>query len=145
VNGIESAPEPGSSKLLGWLLNPYLLILVGALLNTAGELFLKLGANSEAHIGGWAGAMGLTPLLSGWTWLGIISYVTSFLTWLSVLRTIPLSVAFPLINVVHVFVPIGAAVFLHETVPLKRWAGITLIILGILAIMKPVAHAEDKL
>jgi undecaprenyl phosphate-alpha-L-ara4N flippase subunit ArnE len=127
------------------LINPYLLILLGALLNTTGELFLKVGANTEAHLGGWAGAAGLTPLLSGWTWIGIVSYVLSFVTWLHVLRTIPLSVAFPLINVIHVFVPIGASIFLHEHVSLKRWAGISLIILGVLAIMKPVARAEEKL
>lgn len=127
------------------LVNPYFLILVGALLNTAGELFLKRGASTEAHVGGVAGAMGLTPLLSGWTWVGIVSYVLSFLTWLRVLRTIPLSIAFPLINVVHVFVPVGASIFLHEHVSLTRWAGITLIILGVLAIMKPVAKAEEKL
>jgi multidrug transporter EmrE-like cation transporter len=127
------------------LVNPYFLILIGALLNTAGELFLKRGASTEAHLGGVAGAMGFTPLLSGWTWVGIVSYVLSFLTWLSVLRTIPLSIAFPLINVVHVFVPIGASIFLHEQVSLKRWLGISLIILGVLAIMKPVAKAEEKL
>ena len=127
------------------LLNPYFLILVGALLNTAGELFLKRGASAESNVGGVAGLMGFTPLLSGWTWVGIVSYVLSFLTWLSVLRTIPLSIAFPLINVVHVLVPIGASVFLHEHVPLQRWAGITLIICGVLAIMKPVAKAEEKL
>ena len=127
------------------LLNPYFLIFVGALLNTAGELFLKRGASTEAHLGGVAGVMGLTPLLSGWTWVGIVSYVLSFLTWLSVLRTVPLSIAFPLINVVHVLVPLGAAIFLHEHVSFARWMGITLIILGVLAIMKPVTHAEEKL
>jgi len=145
VSDAESLPLARPHGVRRWLLNPYLLILIGALLNTTGELFLKRGANTEAHLGGWAGAMGFTPLLSGWTWIGIVSYVLSFLTWLSVLRTIPLSIAFPLINVVHVFVPIGASIFLHEHVSLKRWAGISLIILGVLAIMKPVAQAEEKL
>jgi drug/metabolite transporter (DMT)-like permease len=42
-------------------------------------------------------------------------------------------------------VPIGAAVFLHEHVSAKRWLGISLIILGVFAIIKPLVKAEEKL
>jgi undecaprenyl phosphate-alpha-L-ara4N flippase subunit ArnE len=143
--GAATAPVAGKLSSAGWLLNPYLLIFVGALLDTTGEVLLKKGANSVAGSGGVAAAMGLTPLLSGWTWLGIVSYVTSLVSWLYVLRTVPLSIAFPLINVVHVFVPLGAAVFLHEHVSFRRWAGIALILLGVIAIVKPVERAEKKL
>ena len=130
---------------LAWALNPYVLIFAGSLLATAGELLLKKGADSVAGRGGLAAAVGLTPLLSGWTWAGIVSYVTSLVSWLYVLRTVPLSIAFPLVNVVHVFVPLGASLFLHEHVSGRRWAGIALILLGILAVVKPVARAEEKL
>jgi uncharacterized membrane protein HdeD (DUF308 family) len=34
---------------------------------------------------------------------------------------------------------------LHEHVSVRRWMGITLIILGVIAIMKPVVRAEEKL
>jgi undecaprenyl phosphate-alpha-L-ara4N flippase subunit ArnE len=130
---------------LAWMLNPYLLILVGALLDTAGEVLLKKGADSVAGRGGVAAAMGFLPLLSAWTWIGIISYVTSLVSWLYVLRTVPLSIAFPLVNVVHVFVPLAAAIFLHEHVSLRRWMGILLIIVGVFAIVKPLVKAEEKL
>ena len=137
------APRSAAAALL---LNPYLLIFVGSLLATAGELLLKKGADSVAGRGGAAAsAAGLTPLLSGWTWAGIVSYVTSLVSWLYVLRTVPLSIAFPLVNVVHVFVPLGASLFLHEHVSARRWAGIALILLGIFAVVKPVARAEEKL
>jgi drug/metabolite transporter (DMT)-like permease len=121
------------------------LIFVGALLNTAGELLLKKGADSVADQGGVAAVIGLTPLLSAWTWGGILSYIASMVSWLYVLRTVPLSIAFPLINVVHVLVPLGASIVLHEHVSLRRWTGITLILMGVIAIMKPVAKAEEKL
>jgi undecaprenyl phosphate-alpha-L-ara4N flippase subunit ArnE len=134
-----------ASRSTPWFLNPYLLILVGSLLNTTGEVLLKMGARAVIGRNGWMEAMGLTPLASGWTWLGILSYVASLVSWLYVLRTVPLSIAFPLINVVHVFVPLAAAIFLHEHVSPQRWIGITLILAGICAVVKPVARAEQSL
>ena len=115
--------------------------MLGAILTTAGEILLKKGAISV----GASATVVLAPLLSIWTWLGILCYITALVCWLYVLRKIPLSIAFPLINVVHVLVPLGASIFLHEHVSLRRWAGISLIILGVIAIVKPVVHAEEKL
>jgi drug/metabolite transporter (DMT)-like permease len=42
-------------------------------------------------------------------------------------------------------IPIGAAIFLHEVVPIRRWGGITLVVLGLLLILKPLVRAEEKL
>ena len=135
------ARRPGS--LAGWFLNPYVQIGVGAVLVAASELMLKKGASATAHGGNaW---LGIAALASWWTWGGIVCYIASFLSWLHVLRFVPLSIAFPLINVVHVLVPLGALVFLHEPVSLRRWGGIGLILLGIFAIVRPSATAEAKL
>src|SRR5512146_399972 len=109
---------------VAWFLNPYVQIFIGALLDTGGEILLKKGACSVPAVHGAAGIFGYAPLASGWTWLGIISYVMSLVSWLHVLRFVPLSVAFPLINVVHVLVPLGAVLFLHEHVSSRRWFGI---------------------
>jgi multidrug transporter EmrE-like cation transporter len=143
TGGGGSAPLPSSITFSPGtiLLNRYGLIMLGALLTTAGEVLLKKGATSV----GPTGTLVLAPLFSIWTWLGILCYVTSLVSWLYVLQKIPLSIAFPLINIVHVLVPMGASLFLHEHVSLKRWAGISLIILGVIAIIKPVVHAEEKL
>jgi multidrug transporter EmrE-like cation transporter len=135
------------SHPLAWLLNPYLLILVGALLDTTGEVFLAKGsrfvANNPALTGGFFGWA--APLHSVWTWIGIISYILSLVTWLQVLRFVPLSIAFPLVNVVHVLVPWAAHTFLGEAVPPRLWAGIALIFLGILVIARPLMKVEEKL
>ena len=127
----------------GWFLNPYLQIGLGAVLVAASELMLKKGAS--AVVGESPGWFGVAALASPWTWGGIVCYIASFLSWLHVLRFVPLSIAFPLINVVHVLVPLGALVFLHEPVSLRRWIGIGLILVGILAIMRPATTAEAKL
>jgi multidrug transporter EmrE-like cation transporter len=138
----QSRPHP-----LAWLLNPYLLIFVGALLDTTGEVLLSKGsrivANNPDLTTGFFAFLG--PLHSMWTWIGIVSYILSLLTWLQVLRFVPLSIAFPLVNVVHVLVPWAAHTFLHEVVPPRLWAGIGLIFVGILVIARPLMKVEEKL
>jgi drug/metabolite transporter (DMT)-like permease len=145
MSDVTDAPAAVRGSPMAWFINPYLQILIGALLDTAGEILLKKGASSVPAVHGAASIVGYTPLLSGWTWIGIISYVLSLISWLHVLRFVPLSIAFPLINVVHVFVPLGASVFLHEHVSPKRWFGISLIIVGVFAIIRPLMRVEQKL
>lgn len=140
-----SSPPRRPFAPMAWFLNPYVQIFVGALCDTAGELLLKKGANASHSVAGVASVVGVTPMASLWTWLGIISYVTSLVSWLYVLRFVPISIAFPLINAVHVFVPLGSLIFLHERVSLWRWVGIGLILCGLLALIKPLTRAEEKL
>lgn len=125
--------------------NPYLQIAVGALLVTASELLLKKGAASTPQGAGATALFGVTALVSAWTWAGIVCYVLSFASWLYVLRLLPLSTAFALINIVHVLVPVSAWAILHEHVKLQQWAGIALVLFGIALVAKPVARAEEKL
>ena len=132
-------------SLLRWALNPYFQIFLGACLDATGELLLRKGSEAAPKLTGAGAVFGVTSLLSAWTWLGIVSYCLSLVSWLYVLRSISLSIAFPMINVVHALVPLGAWAFLHEQVTPRRWIGISLIIAGILAIMRPLAKAEEKL
>ncbi|HET6248370.1 MAG TPA: EamA family transporter [Tepidisphaeraceae bacterium] len=140
---LASTPRTGAKS---WLLNPYLLILLSALLDTAGEVLLSKGAKIVAGGTLTHGALGwMAPLASAWTWIGIVSYITSLVAWLAVLRSVPLSIAFPLISVVHVMVPAASHFFLHEVIPLHLWIGVGMIFLGILVIARPLMHAEEKL
>ena len=129
-----------------WFLNPYVQIGVGAVLVTASEVLLKMGADAAPHLSflpAWLG--GVAALASAWTWAGIVLYILSFASWLHVLRFVPLTVAFSLINAVHVLVPVGAWLLLHEHVPPRRWLGIVMILSGIVMVVGPVARAEEKL
>jgi len=140
------APPRVRSPSQAWALNPYLLILVAALLGTAGEVLLAKGSKLIAGTSATHAALGwFAPLLSLWTWTGILSYISSLLVWLYVLKFVPLSIAFPLINVVQVLVPAAAHIFLHEAVPVRLWAGIGLVFVGILVIARPLMQAEEKL
>jgi multidrug transporter EmrE-like cation transporter len=50
------------------------------------------------------------------------------------LRHLPLSVAYALISIVQVLVPLGAWFFLGETISLHRWIGIAFVLCGTLLV-----------
>jgi undecaprenyl phosphate-alpha-L-ara4N flippase subunit ArnF len=128
-----------------WLASPWLQIALNALIVTTSEIFLKLGARDTAELTRSWNWTGVTGLWSPWTWLGIIFTILSLVSWLYVLRYVPLSIAFPLSNVVHVLVPLASWIFLGELIGAKRWWGITLVLIGLVIVAKPVARIEEKL
>jgi len=131
--------------VLRWLANPWLQLALNAFIVTASEIFLKLGARDTAPLTSSDNWTGLTGLLSAWTWLGILLMILSLVSWLYVLRHVPLSIAFPLSNVVHVLVPLASWIFLGELIGTTRWWGITLVLVGLIVVAKPVARIEEKL
>ena len=121
------------------------LVAVAAVCVTAAELLFKRGADATAHLPAAQTWLGLSVLASGWTWLGIIAYIASFLAWLQVLRRLPLHLAFSLMSVSQVLVPLGAWALLGEHLSLHRWAGIGLVLAGIIVIAQPAMASEEKL
>ena len=131
--------------LLRRLLNPWLQIGFNVLIVTASEIFLKLGARETAALTQPWNWSGISGLLSGWTWLGIFFLILSLFSWLYVLRHVPLSIAFPLSNAVHIFVPFASWIFLGELIAPTRWCGISLVLIGLIVVAKPISQIEEKL
>ncbi len=126
--------------------NPWFQLAASIVCVTVSELLLKKGAVDSAGAlrpeWSWTGIGGLvSPLV----WLGILFVILSFLSWLYVLKYLPLNVAFPLSNVVHVLVPLSSWIFLGEWISPLRWCGISLVIIGLIVVAKPVARLEEKL
>ena len=90
----------------------------------------------------WTGISGLASI---WTWFGIVCVILSLASWLYILRLVPLSIAFPLSNVVHVLVPVSCWLFLNEVISTRRWCGILLLLTGLIIVAKPFARIEEKL
>jgi drug/metabolite transporter (DMT)-like permease len=128
------------------LANPWVQLGLSVMFVTAYELLLKVGATETAKIAGagWAWT-GLSGLASIYVWFAVPLVILSLLTWLHVLRLIPLSIAFPISQVVHAFVPLGSWLILGESVNRLRWAGIALVLLGLAIVAKPVARIEERL
>jgi multidrug transporter EmrE-like cation transporter len=132
------------SLALRWWANPWFVLGLEAIFVTASEVLLKVGASETRRVAGWEWT-GLMPLASMWIWVAIVFLILSFVCWIYVLRRIPLSIAFPLSNVVHVLVPLSCWIFLGEHIPATRWYGIAVVILGLALVAKPVAKIEEKL
>jgi multidrug transporter EmrE-like cation transporter len=122
-----------------------LAILASALTGTASEVCLKLGASETASHPTILPWLGLSGLSSKWVWFGIVFTILSFLAWVRAVRVIPLSIAFTLSNVVHVFVPLSCWLILGEAISARRWLGISLVIIGLMVIARPFARLDEKL
>jgi Membrane transporters of cations and cationic drugs len=128
-----------------FLLNPWVQLAISVLCVTASEVFLKRGAVEAPRLPdhlNWTGVGGLATVN---VWLGIVFVIASFISWLYVLRFVPLTVAFPLSNFVHVLIPLSSWFFLDEIISARRWCGIVLVLIGIFIVAKPVAEMEEKL
>ena len=132
------------SRASRWCNNPWFVLGLEAIFVTASEVLLKVGASETKQVAGWEWT-GLMPLASIWIWVAIVFLILSFICWIYVLRRIPLSIAFPLSNVVHVLVPLSCWIFLCEHISATRWYGIAIVLLGLALVAKPVAKIEEKL
>lgn len=75
----------------------------------------------------WLAAAVSSPLALA----ALAGYFATFVLWLAILHTSPLSAAFPVTALTYVLVPLAAWAVLGETLSLGQWAGIGLIIAGV--------------
>lgn len=75
-------------------------------------------------------------------WLGIAVQLLNFFIWIVILYKVDLSIAMPVGSTCYIFIPIAAAIFLHEHVSLLRWAGIIMIVFGIHFVSQSVQSTE---
>lgn len=125
--------------------NPWLQIALSTIAVAVSELFQKRGAVATLHVAEEWGWTGLTTLASPLVWLGMGFTIVSFITWLYALKYLPLSVAFPASQSVHVLVPLSSWLVLGEQITLLRWCGIALVVAGLALVARPVAQLEEKL
>ena len=125
--------------------NPWLQLALSQTFTLIGDLCLKRGAMTTVHLSPEWAWTGLTGLASPLVWLGIMFLILSFVTWLYVLKHLPLSVAFPLSQAVHIMVPLASWLVLGERISQLRWGGIALVLLGLAVVAKPVAKLEERL
>ena len=122
-----------------WSLSAPLHLGLNAALVTISELLLKKGALASAGAPAprWLSRTGVAALGSGWVLAGILCYLLSFVNWLYLLRRVPLHIAYPVTNLSHALIPLGAWVFLGERFGPARAAGIALIIVGTWFLVRP--------
>ena len=103
----------------------YGLLLVNILLLSGGQLVWKHAINSMN---------GLTipnVLTSPGVYIGGFMYVIATGVWFVILNNLKLSVAYPMQSFAYVIGIIAAWALFSETIPLTRWAGAAVILLGV--------------
>ena len=125
--------------------NPWLQLALSIACVAIYELLLKRGAADTANLSASWSWTGLSGLASIYVWIAIGFVILSLITWLYVLRYIPLSIAFPISQAVHVLVPLGSWLVLGENIIGLRWVGIALVSLGLAVVARPVARLEEEL
>lgn len=125
--------------------NPWLHLTLSVICVFISELFLKRGAADVAEPDSAFSWTGVNGLASPLVWWAILLIIASFVSWLYVLRYIPITIAYPLSRVVDVLVPLGCWIFLGEVISALRWCGIALVVIGLALVAKPVAQIEQRL
>ena len=125
--------------------NPWLHLAVSVACVAIYELLLKRGAAETANPNSSWSWTGISGLGSIYVWIAIAFVILSLVTWLNVLRYLPLSIAFPISQAVHVLVPLGSWLILGENIITLRWIGIAFVSLGLAIVAKPVARLEEEL
>lgn len=118
---------------------PIPLILFSVTLAAIAQITLKAGMNQVRDgfgiVGADAGslrAVATTPLV----WGGLVLFGLSAIVWLAVLSRTSLSFAYPFASLTYVIIVLVDRLVLGESVSGLRWAGVLLIIAGILAVAR---------
>ena len=128
-------PKKGRAMLFGF-------ILLSVATAATAQLVLKHGMTQVTH-------HGTVPLdlkqpaeavrrvaVNGSVWLGLGIFVLSAAIWLVVLSRVSLSFAYPFVSLTYVIILLFDGLILHEPVSGVRWAGVALIMAGILLISR---------
>jgi multidrug transporter EmrE-like cation transporter len=131
-NGTATDEQKGSRKML------LTLILTSVLLAGVAQVTLKTGVNHVTDASGGALQLNLTSLksllTSGIVWAGLVLFGLSAVVWLFALSRASLSFAYPFAALGYVVIVLFSIFVLHEHVPALRWAGVALIVAGIILV-----------
>jgi undecaprenyl phosphate-alpha-L-ara4N flippase subunit ArnE len=111
------------------------LIVAQSILLVAAQTFLKI---SVQLFGDFAWKWNYFKTIFA-TWQFAASGVcalASMLTWMYVLKHYEFSLAYPLLSISYIIGMLSACLFLNEVVPLTRWIGVVIIMIGVYFVAK---------
>jgi glycosyltransferase involved in cell wall biosynthesis/multidrug transporter EmrE-like cation transporter len=128
-------PRKGRGMLFG-------LILLSVLLAATAQLTLKHGMTQVTHRGTapleFARPVETFRRIAGnvAVWAGLLTFVVSAAVWLLVLSRVSLSFAYPFVSLTYALILVFDRFILDEPVSALRWAGVALIMAGILLVSR---------
>ena len=116
-----------------WNLIP--LACLQSLLLTVGQVMLKF-ALMRMETFGWNARFWRSVLLN-WPFAACgLCYAIATILWMYLVKKFPFSAVYPMVSLSFVFGMFAALFIFHEQIPITRWLGVTLIVLGTLFIAK---------
>ncbi len=107
-------------------------------MGVSGQLCLKAGMDRVGTLSaGNVGAMVQTifhVLTTPLVFMGLTFYVMGAAFWLVVLSKLDLSLAYPMLALTYVLIPLAAQFILGEQVPGMRWMGVSIIFIGVVVV-----------
>ncbi|HVW24687.1 MAG TPA: EamA family transporter [Polyangiaceae bacterium] len=110
--------------------------LVTVVLNGGAQLLLR-----KAALTGAVPSAPLSLLKNAFFMCGLVAYAASVLSWLLVLRKVPLSIAAPFIALVYVIVPLASRALFDDRITTRMWTGMVLVALGVTLVAKGAQEA----
>ncbi len=112
-----------------------ILIIIQSVLLVAAQSFLKISVELFGDFS-WTWAYFKTVFT---TWQFAVSglcAVSAMLVWMYVLKHYEFSVAYPLLSISYIIGLLSAQFIFHEVVPLTRWIGVVIVMIGVFFIVK---------
>ncbi|MBD0385649.1 MAG: EamA family transporter [Nostoc sp. C3-bin3] len=109
---------------------PYIILFVSILFSISGQLLMKhTMSNTNEGLFNWVFIQKLV--------LAISVYCLGVVNWILALRSVKLSIAYPLTSLNYVGILFGSYYFFNEEITLTRIAGVITIFLGVLLVVIP--------
>jgi drug/metabolite transporter (DMT)-like permease len=116
------------------------LVLICVLLGALGQISMKAGMRQVGQINGFSELIDSRTIMgiagNAYVMSGLFLYFVSAFLWLGALSTLDVSLMYPMLSLAYVVTAVFAAIYLGEILTFSRWAGILLVVMGCILIMR---------
>ncbi|MDD4142451.1 MAG: hypothetical protein PHR20_06665 [Bacteroidales bacterium] len=112
-----------------------LLVMLQSVLLVAAQTFLKISVELFGKFA-WAWSFFKTVFTTWQFAASGVCALTAMIVWMYVLKHYQFSVAYPMLSISYVIGLLAAFFVFHEAVPLTRWIGVIIIMVGVYFVVK---------
>lgn len=116
------------------------LVLVCVVFGALGQISMKTGMKQVQQINSFSDLLNPSTIMEIFSNVyvmgGLVLYMVSAFLWLGALSTLDVSSMYPLLSLAYVVTAVFAVAFLGEVVTLSKWAGIALVVIGCVLIVR---------
>lgn len=125
------------SQISDFKIIPYIILFVSIVFSICGQLLMKHTMSSTNEgVFTW----GFIQQLA----LAVTVYCLGIVNWILALRSVKLSIAYPLTSLNYVGIFFGSYYFFHEVITLTRIEGVITIFIGILLVVNPIKKLKFR-